>query len=91
VLPVLLLAMEVPLRGEWKGKGHVNVLFTFQSLMPGGSSCWPEAWGFFSLVATYKAIWSSILCELLERQCFLLSGLAGVKCSGKPASTCTEI
>ena len=32
VLPVLLLAMEVLLRAGWKGKGHVNLLFAFQSL-----------------------------------------------------------
>lgn len=38
VVPVLLLPMEVLLSGGWKGKGHVNLLFAFQSFMPDQSS-----------------------------------------------------
>lgn len=35
VLPVLLLAVEVLLRGGWKGKGHVDLFLAFQHLSAG--------------------------------------------------------
>lgn len=92
VLLALLLATEVLLRGEWKGKTHVNLLFaTYTRWVLTWSEAWVSSFPGLPLVATCTAIWSSIQYDLLERQCSLLLGLAGVRCCGKPASTCTEI
>lgn len=60
VLPVLLVAMEVLLRGEWKGKGHVSLLFAFQSLKARWISTLTRSLSFsfhhLPLVATHTAL-----------------------------------